>query len=285
MCKTRQAGRWQRAFTLIELLVVIAIIALLVSILLPSLQKAKDLAKESMCKSNMRNNGYNGLNLYAEDNQGWIPPMAGPRNIYWAPWWAFLSPDAGWYRGPGIHGYISWPNWTADPVIKVPAAGYGPSTLEAWYCPLVPVEYDAWGDPSYKGIYGLNQPMYEVADSPWIFRQPVAEFWPADLSPPHGSVADVIYYNLHKTMRPNMIYLIGETRSTTFIKTSFDTSSNPTADSPLASPSHRHRPNPAGKQGTCFVIYHDGTLRGLKYQDIPQRTYGSYLLPWRNDDD
>ena len=53
-------------FTLIELLVVIAIIALLVSILLPSLQKAKDLAKAAMCGSQTRNMALSYL-LYREE--------------------------------------------------------------------------------------------------------------------------------------------------------------------------------------------------------------------------
>ena len=59
-CKNRinvPAGRRVRSlhgFTLIELLVVIAIVSLLVSILLPSLQRAKELAKETVCLTNLR---------------------------------------------------------------------------------------------------------------------------------------------------------------------------------------------------------------------------------------
>ncbi len=62
-----------RGFTLIELLVVIAIIALLVSILLPSLQRAKSLAKTASCLSNMRNIG-TGLAMYVTEFNGIIPP-------------------------------------------------------------------------------------------------------------------------------------------------------------------------------------------------------------------
>jgi prepilin-type N-terminal cleavage/methylation domain-containing protein len=60
----------RKGFTLIELLVVIAILSLLVSILIPSLQNAKALAKEVVCQSNLHY-VYMAHTYYAEDHDQW----------------------------------------------------------------------------------------------------------------------------------------------------------------------------------------------------------------------
>ena len=67
---THEARR--SAFTLIELLVVIAIISLLVSILLPSLTKAKEMARSAVCMSNLRRLVL-AWHMYATEESGQLP--------------------------------------------------------------------------------------------------------------------------------------------------------------------------------------------------------------------
>jgi prepilin-type N-terminal cleavage/methylation domain-containing protein/prepilin-type processing-associated H-X9-DG protein len=64
--------RKKPAFTLIELLVVVAIIALLIAILLPSLQRAREISKRAVCAANLRGLGQ-GSHIYANDNTEWFP--------------------------------------------------------------------------------------------------------------------------------------------------------------------------------------------------------------------
>ena len=65
-----------RGFTLIELLVVMVIIALLVGLLLPALGRAREEARKTQCRSNMRQIGL-AFQMYCSDNSGWTPASYG----------------------------------------------------------------------------------------------------------------------------------------------------------------------------------------------------------------
>ncbi len=119
----------KRIFTLIELLVVIAIIAILASMLLPALQKARERGKSTRCVSNLKNCMY-GLSNYADVNNEFFPaaynaaPPGAPNTAHgWAGILTYLGflPDAktksynniyfcpsGEYLNAGTYGWNSW---------------------------------------------------------------------------------------------------------------------------------------------------------------------------------
>ena len=89
----------KKTFTLIELLVVIAIIAILASMLLPALSKAREKARSAACVSNLKQIGLY-TSIYANDHNDYVPYTGNIPNT-----WCYLATDViragGKYNGFG----------------------------------------------------------------------------------------------------------------------------------------------------------------------------------------
>lgn len=134
-----------KAFTLIELLVVIAIIALLISILLPALSRARELSKRTVCSSNMRGIGQ-AFYIYAQDGDifpcQYTPfPANGGMSLFLGGGWVGLpnenqrrsQPD---FTAQGQNPYVTVDMWKVIKDLN--------STPKQWICPSTTDQ----GDPS-----------------------------------------------------------------------------------------------------------------------------------------
>lgn len=104
----------RKAFTLVELLVVIGIIALLISILMPALRRARDQANRIKCMSHLRS-VMMGVVMYTSENKlalpwcNWGGNLPGPRNDFSTPGW--LYDNRGWGSWNQYPMESDGPNW------------------------------------------------------------------------------------------------------------------------------------------------------------------------------
>ncbi len=155
----------KKGFTLIELLVVISIIAVLLSILMPALNMAKQKARMVICSNNLHQIAV-GLNAYASDFGRYMPRSAGyPRLVYWGD---TSGPD-------GREMVLEYVSFKSEKLLFCPAAQH------------------PGGNPGHKpGIHSTAEPYLSFEDSEKWSRY----FWIGGPEYGGNSKAYVIGYNL-----------------------------------------------------------------------------------------
>jgi len=147
------SSKKKNGFTLIELLVVIAIIAVLISILLPAIQKARDNATRTKCAANYHQIGL-GLTYYTNDNHDLVPPSD--------PSWETRS-VFGWGNPFIPYGYGCLQSYFPHENLLVNIGRVDGSARGLFHCPgyLLPVSEGNFASIAYIGIF---QPSYRLTD-------------------------------------------------------------------------------------------------------------------------
>lgn len=171
----------KNGFTLIELLVVIAIIALLLTVLLPSLNKVKDRAKQIICKTNLRSVGL-AIRLYLDDFDGKTYPDHGNEYQWFDPVTGMEVPP----NSPDAYWGLAYKDYTEDPKV------FG--------CPAFNIDhFYSTGSGTLLGGFGLNRYFEDIKVR--SIRSPSQFIVTQDHVEPHPEANDLFYiytgtYNL-----------------------------------------------------------------------------------------
>lgn len=196
MLRNLSQPRTRRGFTLIELLVVIAIIAILAAILFPVFARAREAARATSCKSNLKQIG-TAAQLYAQD----YDEMVTPSFLYYAPsanlvWW----PDL-------VRPYVK-----NEPLYKCPSQAVAPCSNWRRPAGLVPsVVCTSYTIPDWSSrgvgmaqiptpadtIQGVDSNSFEY----WSYEQTDAPMNRTTYTPQtakrHSDMMNVLYYDGH----------------------------------------------------------------------------------------
>ena len=182
-------------FTLVELLVVIAVIAVLASLLLPALAKAKGMASALVCKNKLKQLGVN-MSFYLNDNNGVFPDYNfGNGNAAGMTWCRVI--------GPLYYGFkpVNWQEWPAKEhglvcpdaprLNEVFTASYGGST--GWV-----TSYGMNTKLGYKQVMQMRLPgstyAFVDAKSTYLAYRP---WYPDKLSYRHSKRCNILFVDTH----------------------------------------------------------------------------------------